>query len=129
MPGSAGSLPGFLIDATYASTATDYVFACMQANGATRDSLMKRSCSVDAVAAVCPMPNTSPRARSMMRESTNRYRGMFRSYGPFKDKVADLRRAQVEGELRCFSYRRKKRAYISAPYPLRVFAQIGRSNG
>jgi hypothetical protein len=32
----------------------DYVFACMQVNGQTRDSLMKCSCSIDAIAAVLP---------------------------------------------------------------------------
>ncbi len=81
----------------------DYVFACMQVNGQTRDSLMKCSCSIDAIAAVLPYPEyASARTIMMMRQSTNRYRELFRTYGLFKNKVADLKRAQVEGELRCF---------------------------
>ena len=44
----------------------------------------------------------SARTILMMLNSTNRYRDMFRSYGPFKEKIANLKRAQVEGELRCF---------------------------
>lgn len=81
----------------------DYVFACMQVNAQTRDSLMKCSCSIDAIAAVLPYPEyASARTIMMMRQSTNRYRELFRTYGLFKNKVADLKRAQVEGELRCF---------------------------
>ncbi len=83
----------------------------MQVNGQTRDSLMKCSCSIDAIAAVLPYPEyASARTIMMMRQSTNRYRDLFRTYGAFKNKVADLKknkvadlkRAQVEGELRCF---------------------------
>lgn len=81
----------------------DYVFACMQVNGQTRDSLMKCSCSVDTVASLIPYADyASARTILMMLNSTNRYRDMFRSYGPFKEKIANLKRAQVEGELRCF---------------------------
>jgi len=81
----------------------DYVFACMQVNGETRDSLIKCSCSIDTVASLIPYADyASARTILMMLNSTNRYRDMFRSFGPFKEKVANLKRAQVEGELRCF---------------------------
>ena len=37
---------------TYARA--DYVFACMQTNGQTRDALEKCSCSIDQIAAILP---------------------------------------------------------------------------
>jgi len=81
----------------------DYIFACMQVNGQTRDSLIKCSCSIDTVASLIPYADyASARTILMMLNSTNRYRDMFRSYGPFKEKVTNLKHAQVEGELRCF---------------------------
>ena len=81
----------------------DYIFACMQTNGQTRDVLEKCSCSIDAVAAILPYTDyESAQTIMMMQQSRNRYRELYSSYGPYRKKVRQLKRAQVEGELRCF---------------------------
>ncbi len=81
----------------------DYVFACMQTNGQTRDSLEKCSCSIDAVAALLPYAEYEA-AQTIMsvgqRPGDNSE--VFRSYGPFREQVKKLKTAQVEAELRCF---------------------------
>lgn len=81
----------------------DYVFACMQVNGQTREALMKCSCSVDVVASLMPFADyeeveTILSVRQKGGESTD----MFFSYAPLREKVNVMRRAQVESELRCF---------------------------
>jgi hypothetical protein len=81
----------------------DYVFACMQTNGQTREALDKCSCSVDAVAAVLPYAAYEA-AQTILsvgqRPGDNAE--MFRSYQPYKEQIKNLKRAQVEAELRCF---------------------------
>ena len=57
----------------------DYVFACMVANGQTREALHKCACSLDVVAAILPY---------------DRYVNA--------ETVLSMRRAQAEGEVRCF---------------------------
>lgn len=81
----------------------DYVFACMQANGQTRTALDKCSCSIDAVAAV--LPYAAYEAAQTILSVAQRpgdNAEIFRSYQPYKEQIKNLRRAQVEGELRCF---------------------------
>ena len=88
----------------YPTTArADYIFACMQVNGPTRDSLEKCSCSIDAIAAILPYDDYEAAKTIMeMSQTRNRNTERFHSYGPYKEKVLALKRAQVEGELRCF---------------------------
>ena len=88
----------------YPTTArADYIFACMQVNGPTRDSLEKCSCSIDAIAALLSYDEYEAAKTIMeMSQTRNRNTELFHSYGPFKEKVLALKRAQVEGELRCF---------------------------
>lgn len=81
----------------------DYVFACMQVNGQTREALMKCSCSVDVIASLMSFADyeeveTILSVRQKGGESTD----MFFSYAPLREKVNVMRRAQVESELRCF---------------------------
>jgi len=59
----------------------DYVFACMKTNGETRPALEKCSCSIDVIA---------------------RFGAMFQSPEQARAAINDLRRAQAEGEVRCF---------------------------
>ena len=81
----------------------DYVFACMQVNGQTRETLQKCSCSIDVIAELLPFTEYEE-AETVMSvgqkggESTS----MFLSYAPLRAKVQNLKRAQVEAELRCF---------------------------
>ena len=86
---------------TYARA--DYVFACMQVNGQTRDVLRKCSCSIDAVAAILPFKEYEEAETIIsVRQRGGENVSMFRSHPPLLEKVNNLKRAQVEGELRCF---------------------------
>ena len=81
----------------------DYVFACMQVNGQTREVLNKCSCSVDVIASLMAFADyeeveTILSVRQKGGESTD----MFYSYAPLREKINVMRRAQVELELRCF---------------------------
>jgi hypothetical protein len=80
----------------------DYVFACMQVNGQTREVLERCACSIDVIATLLPF-NDYEEAETVMSVSQRGGKavGLF-EYGPFKEKVKTLKRAQVEGELRCF---------------------------
>jgi len=80
----------------------DYVFACMAANGQTPDSLKKCSCSIDVVASILPFDKyVEAETVLSMRQGVGRQATMFRAAN-FEEMVADLRRAQAEGEVRCF---------------------------
>jgi len=81
----------------------DYVFACMQVNGQTRDALERCSCSIDVIASLLPFDHyeeaeTILRVRQLGGEKA----AIFLNSPTLRSKVDDLRRAQVEGELRCF---------------------------
>jgi len=86
---------------TYARA--DYVFACMQVNGQSRPALEKCSCSIDAVAAILPYKEYEEADVIMaMRQRGGPNTAIFRDNVPMAEKVNNLKRAQVEGELRCF---------------------------
>lgn len=81
----------------------EYVFACMAANGQNRDVLRRCSCSIDIIASILPY------ARYVEAETVLSLRliagervGMMRTAASANDMVRDLRRAQAEGEIRCF---------------------------
>jgi hypothetical protein len=81
----------------------DYVFACMQTNGQTREALEKCSCSIDQIAALLPYDDYEQAETIMsVRQKGGENVAMFNSYAPFLEKVKNLKRAQVEAELRCF---------------------------
>jgi hypothetical protein len=81
----------------------DYVFACMQTNGQTREALEKCSCSIDEVAKLLPYAEYEQAETIMaVRQKGGENVTMFNSYAPLLEKVKNLKRAQVEGELRCF---------------------------
>ena len=81
----------------------DYDFGCMAANGQTRESLEKCSCSIDTIATLLPYSEYEE-AETVLR--MNKIAGqsseLFRSSGELKDRVANLRRAQAEAEIKCF---------------------------
>ncbi|MFN0219309.1 MAG: hypothetical protein ACKVP4_10890 [Hyphomicrobium sp.] len=80
----------------------DYVYACMQVNGPTRDVLEKCSCSIDQIAAVLPWTEYEE-AETIMSVSQKGGESVSWALTPtFQAKIANLKRAQVEGELRCF---------------------------
>lgn len=80
----------------------DYVFACMEANGGTREALRRCSCSIDIVASIIPY-NKYVEAETVLSVSQTGgdKSAIFRSPA-IAERVAELRRAQAEGEIRCF---------------------------
>jgi len=81
----------------------DYVFACMQVNGQTRDALERCSCSIDTIAALLPYDQYEEAETIMrVRQRGGKNASMFQSMPAMRGKVDDLKRAQVEAELRCF---------------------------
>lgn len=81
----------------------DYVFGCMAANGQTRESLERCSCSIDEIAELLPYSEYEE-AETVLR--MNKVAGqsseLFRASGELRDKVSNLRRAQAEAEIKCF---------------------------
>jgi hypothetical protein len=81
----------------------DYVFACMQVNGQTRETLQKCSCSIDVIAELLPYEEYEEAETVMsVGQKGGEATSMFLSYAPLRAKVQNLKRAQVEAELRCF---------------------------
>jgi hypothetical protein len=81
----------------------DYVFACMQVNGQTRETLQKCSCSIDVIAELLPYTEYEEAETVMsVGQKGGEATSMFLSYAPLRAKVQNLKRAQVEAELRCF---------------------------
>ncbi|HEY0292997.1 MAG TPA: hypothetical protein VGC51_11815 [Hansschlegelia sp.] len=82
---------------------SDYVFGCMAANGQTREALERCSCSIDTIAAILPYADYEE-AETVLR--MNKVAGqsseLFRSSPELRDKVANLRRAQAEADVKCF---------------------------
>ena len=81
----------------------DYVFACMQVNGQTRDALDRCSCSIDVIASLLPYEQYEEAETIMrVRQRGGESASMFLTNPMLRAKVEDLKRAQVEAELRCF---------------------------
>jgi len=81
----------------------DYVFGCMAANGQTREALEKCSCSLDAMAAILPYDKYVQASTILsMRQGIGQRTTAFKATKMFDDRVADLRRAQAEAEIRCY---------------------------
>lgn len=80
----------------------DYVFACMQVNGQTREVLERCSCSIDTIAELLPYSDYEE-AETVMSVIQRGGENVSMLHGPiFQEKINKLKRAQVEGELRCF---------------------------
>ncbi len=80
----------------------DYVYACMAVNGQTRTILEKCSCSIDEIANILPYDQYEE-AETLISVGLRGGENVAWTHSPeFQEKVKNLRRAQVEGELRCF---------------------------
>lgn len=80
----------------------DYIFGCMASNGQTREVLEKCSCSVDQIAALLPWAEYEE-AETIMSVQLRGGESVAPLASPaLQEKVKILKRAQVEGELRCF---------------------------
>lgn len=85
------------------TTRADYVFACMAANGQSRENLERCSCSVDVLASIISYDRYLQAETILrMRQGVGQQANTFRSTKMFDDIVADLRRAQAEAEILCF---------------------------
>jgi hypothetical protein len=81
----------------------DYVFACMKTNGDTQQALHQCSCSIDVIASILPYDRyVAAQTVLSLSQVEGRFGAMFRGPEPTKAAVNDLRRAQAEGEVRCF---------------------------
>jgi hypothetical protein len=84
---------------------SDYVFGCMASNGETPDALNKCSCSIDVIASILPYEEYQ-RGETVL--SMRQVAGggekidVFRETAWARSAVDDLRRAQIEAEIRCF---------------------------
>jgi hypothetical protein len=85
------------------SARAEYVFACMKTNGDTREALDQCSCSIDVIASLIPYDAYVTAATvASMNQAAGQIGSMFRGTAIARDALARLRRAQAEGEVRCF---------------------------
>ncbi len=85
------------------ATRADYVFACMKANGETRDTLDRCSCSIDVIASLLPYDKyVEAETVASMNQQQGQIGTMFRQTALAKTALDDLHRAQAEAEVRCF---------------------------
>src|SRR4051812_32854233 len=96
----AGSSAG----ADYPTSArADYVFACMKTNGDTREALDRCSCSIDVIASLIPYDAyVTASTVASLSQQTGQIGAQFRGAAIARDALTRLRRAQAEGEVRCF---------------------------
>jgi hypothetical protein len=81
----------------------DYVIGCMAANGNTRESLMKCSCAIDAIAGLMPYKQYEMAATALSMQQVGGERmAMFRDTPQVKAVLEKLRQAQAEANLQCF---------------------------
>ena len=80
----------------------DYVFGCMEVNGGTSDALRRCSCSIDVIASILPYDKYVTAETVMSVVQVGGEKAALFHDPSMADKVADLRRAQAEGEVRCF---------------------------
>jgi hypothetical protein len=81
----------------------EYVFACMKTNGDTRQALDQCSCSIDIIASLLPYEAYVEAATvASMNQAGGQIGSMFRGSAIARDALARLRRAEAEGEIRCF---------------------------
>jgi hypothetical protein len=75
----------------------------MAANGQSRESLSRCSCSLDALASILSYDRYVQASTVLsMRQGIGQRANEFKSTKVFDDKVAELRRAQAEAEIRCY---------------------------
>jgi hypothetical protein len=85
------------------SVRAEYVFACMKTNGDTREALDQCSCSIDVIASLLPYDAYVAAATvASMNQAAGQIGSMFRGAAIARDALTRLRRAQAEGEVRCF---------------------------
>jgi len=98
-----GSTPLAALENDYPTvTRADYIFGCMQVNGQTRAALEKCSCSIDIIASVLPYSKYEEAETIMSVRLKGGEKTAFLFTPKMREQVNQLKRAQIEGELRCF---------------------------
>ena len=82
---------------------SDYVFACMAAQGGTQQALQRCSCSIDIIGSILPYADyeKAETVLRMRRLGGGYLAETFRSREA-DDFVSQLREAQAEADVRCF---------------------------
>ncbi|MGF1610386.1 MAG: hypothetical protein ACFCUQ_13380 [Kiloniellales bacterium] len=81
----------------------DYVFACMASNGQTVEALQRCSCSIDVIASIVPYDRyVQAETVLSLRQISGEKAVLFKDGKVVTALVDELRRAQAEGEVRCF---------------------------
>jgi hypothetical protein len=101
---SAAETAGSVVINDYPTAArAEYVFACMKTNGDTREALDQCSCSIDVIASLLPYDAYVAAATvASLTQQAGQIGGLFRGATAARDALIRLRRAQAEGEVRCF---------------------------
>jgi hypothetical protein len=101
---SIGQAASAEIGEDYSTVAkADYIFGCMAANGQTRESLEHCACSIDTIATILPYSEYEEAETVLqLNKVAGQSSELFRTSAQLKDKVANLRRAQAEAEIKCF---------------------------
>jgi hypothetical protein len=84
------------------NTRGDYIYGCMLVNGQTRDVLDKCACSIDVIATVLPFKEYEEAETIMSVRQRGGESVAYMYTPPMREKINNLKRAQIEGELRCF---------------------------
>ncbi|HKZ95641.1 MAG TPA: hypothetical protein VJ045_01525 [Hyphomicrobiaceae bacterium] len=84
------------------NTRADYIFGCMQVNGQTRIELDKCACSIDVISSVLPYQDYEEAETILSVRQRGGENVGFLFNPAMREKVNNLKRAQIEGELRCF---------------------------
>lgn len=99
----AGPATADVADDYPTASKADYIFGCMAANGQTRESLTRCSCSIDTIATLLPFAEYEEAETVLsMNKIAGQSSELFRTSGELRDKVANMRRAQAEAEVKCF---------------------------
>jgi len=84
------------------ATRADYIYGCMLVNGQSRDVLEKCSCSIDVISSVLPFKEYEEAETIMSVRQRGGESVAYMYAPPMQEKIKNLKRAQVEGEIRCF---------------------------
>lgn len=80
----------------------DYIYGCMMVNGQTRNVLDRCACSIDVIASVLPYKEYEEAETILSVRQRGGESVAYMFAPPMQEKVRNLKRAQVEGEIRCF---------------------------
>jgi hypothetical protein len=82
----------------------EYVYACMKTNGETREVLAACSCSIDVLASLLSYDAFVEASTFLgMMQMQGEGSELFRNSPASHAAVQNLRRAQAEGDVRCFN--------------------------